>query len=65
MLKGFYNNFHLKILKVDENADRVTGERLLGQDHKTGKNVYAKIGRLVQWYKLAMWIPQKSRFLRH
>lgn len=45
MLKGFYDNFHPKILEVDENADRATGERLLGTDPKTGKNVYARIGR--------------------
>lgn len=45
MLKGFYDNFHPKILEVDENADRATGERLLGKDPKTGKNVYARIGR--------------------
>lgn len=45
MLKGFYDNFHPKILEVDENADRATGERLLGKDPKTGKNIYARIGR--------------------
>lgn len=45
MLKGFYGNFHPKIEEVDENANRVTGERLLGKDPKTSKNVYVKIGR--------------------
>ncbi|MDO4224889.1 MAG: type I DNA topoisomerase, partial [Bergeyella zoohelcum] len=45
MLKGFYTQFHPKIEEVGENADRATGERLLGQDPKTGKNVYARIGR--------------------
>ena len=45
VLKNFYSSFHLKIEDVGENADRATGERLLGQDPKTGKNVYARIGR--------------------
>ena len=45
VLKNFYNSFHPKIEDVGENADRATGERLLGQDPKTGKNVYARIGR--------------------
>ena len=45
VLKGFYNDFHPKIQEVDENANRVTGERLLGKDPNTGKNVYARIGR--------------------
>ena len=45
VLKNFYSSFHPKIEDVGENADRATGERLLGQDSKTGKNVYARIGR--------------------
>ena len=45
VLKNFYGSFHPKIEDVGENADRATGERLLGQDPKTGKNVYARIGR--------------------
>ena len=45
VMKGFYDNFHPKIEEVSENADRATGERLLGKDPKTGKNVYARIGR--------------------
>ena len=45
VLKNFYGSFHPKIEDVGENAHRATGERLLGQDPKTGKNVYARIGR--------------------
>ena len=45
VLKNFYGSFHPKIEDVGENANRATGERLLGQDPKTGKNVYARIGR--------------------
>ena len=45
VLKNFYSSFNPKIEDVGENADRATGERLLGQDPKTGKNVYARIGR--------------------
>lgn len=45
VLKGFYDNFHPIIQDVEVNADRATGERKLGIDPKTGKNVYARIGR--------------------
>ena len=45
MITDFYTKFHPKIEEVEENADRATGERLLGKDHKSGKNVYARIGR--------------------
>ena len=44
-LKSFYDNFHPKIEDVEEHADRATGERLLGKDPKSGKNVYARMGR--------------------
>ena len=45
MMTNFYTKFHPKIEEVEENADRATGERLLGKDPKSGKNVYARIGR--------------------
>lgn len=44
-IRNFYNDFHPKIIDVEQNADRATGERLLGIDPKSGKNVYARIGR--------------------
>lgn len=45
MMIDFYSKFHPKITDVEENADRATGDRLLGIDPKTGKNVHARIGR--------------------
>ena len=45
VLQDFYSGFHPKIEDVEEHADRATGERLLGQDPKSNKNVYARIGR--------------------
>lgn len=44
-LHTFYKDFHPKIEDVQENAERANGERLLGKDPKSGKNVYARIGR--------------------
>ncbi|QAR30517.1 type I DNA topoisomerase [Ornithobacterium rhinotracheale] len=45
VLGDFYKGFHENVERVEENADRATGERLLGVDPKSGKNVYARIGR--------------------
>lgn len=45
MIKEFYAPFHEKIESTQENSGRFTGERLLGQDPKTGLNLYVKIGR--------------------
>lgn len=45
VLHGFYKDFHPKIEDVEENADRANGERILGKDPKSGKNVLVRIGR--------------------
>ncbi|WEK21500.1 MAG: type I DNA topoisomerase [Candidatus Pedobacter colombiensis] len=45
MLHSFYTPFHLEVETTLETADRANGERLLGVDPSTGKNVYTKVGR--------------------
>ncbi|GGG90531.1 DNA topoisomerase 1 [Polaribacter pacificus] len=45
MIKDFYNTFHPTVEDVAENAERAKGERLLGIDPESGKNVYARLGR--------------------
>ena len=45
VLQGFYKDFHPRIADVEENADRANGERILGVDPKSGKNVLTRIGR--------------------
>ncbi|MDO5614635.1 MAG: type I DNA topoisomerase [Cruoricaptor ignavus] len=45
VMTDFYGFFRPRIEDVEENADRATGERNLGKDPKTDKNVYARIGR--------------------
>ncbi|MFN3951236.1 MAG: type I DNA topoisomerase [Thermaurantimonas sp.] len=45
MIRNFYKHFHPTVEKVIENKEKVKGERELGIDPKTGKVVYAKIGR--------------------
>ncbi len=45
MIKSFYKDFHPVVEDVAANAQRAKGERLLGKDPNTGKNVYARLGR--------------------
>ncbi len=45
MMEGFYEPFHKSVEKTTETAERVTGERVLGKDPKTGKQVIVRIGR--------------------
>lgn len=45
MLEKFYKKFHSTVEHTLENSEKATGERLLGVDPTTGKNVYARLGR--------------------
>ena len=45
MLETFYGPFHDKITETQETSKKFSGEKLLGTDPETGKNVYVKIGK--------------------
>ncbi|MFM8178998.1 MAG: DNA topoisomerase, partial [Candidatus Kapaibacterium sp.] len=45
MLKEFYTPFHSVVEKTMEGAQRQTGERHLGVDPASGRNLYARMGR--------------------
>jgi len=45
MISEFYEPFHKQVEFTIENSDRVKGERILGVDPKTGKNISVRIGR--------------------
>ena len=45
MMKSFYKSFHPVVVDVQENADRESGERILGKDPKTGKQVSVRLGK--------------------
>ncbi len=45
MMRDFYNHFHPVVKNVEENADRESGERILGTDPKTGKPVSVRLGK--------------------
>ena len=45
VIDKFYVPFHKNIRQTQQTSQRTTGSRLLGTDPKSGKNVYAKIGR--------------------
>ena len=45
MMKDFYKGFHPQVEDVQENADRESGERVLGEDPKTGRQVSVRLGK--------------------
>ena len=45
MITDFYTGFHKQIVSTTENSGKFSGEKLLGVDPASGKNVYVKVGR--------------------
>jgi DNA topoisomerase-1 len=45
MIKGFYTKFHDTVEDVKENADRESGERILGKHPETGKTILVRLGK--------------------
>ncbi|RTE54363.1 type I DNA topoisomerase [Arenibacter aquaticus] len=45
VLKDFYGDFHPRVVDVEANADRASGERILGTDPKSGRQVSVRLGR--------------------
>ncbi|NQZ44394.1 MAG: type I DNA topoisomerase [Flavobacteriaceae bacterium] len=45
VMRSFYKDFHPTVQDVEENAERASGERVLGTDPKTGRQVAARLGR--------------------
>ena len=45
MMQEFYNKFHPNVIKVQDTAERESGERILGIDPKSGKQVLVRLGK--------------------
>ena len=45
VMQAFYKNFHPTVLDVEEHANRASGERILGVDPKSGRQVAARLGK--------------------
>ncbi|MBW3517766.1 type I DNA topoisomerase [Flavobacterium sp. NKUCC04_CG] len=45
MMQDFYNHFHPIVRDVEENAERESGERILGTDPQSGKPVLVRLGK--------------------
>ena len=45
MLKEFYGKFHPTVENVKENAERESGERILGKDPESGRTVLVRLGK--------------------
>jgi DNA topoisomerase-1 len=65
MLKDFYKPFHKTVENTIDNSERASGERLLGKDPASGKNLIVRIGRfgpLAQIGETVEGSEEKPRF---
>ena len=45
MLRNFYNDFHPQVKNVEENAERESGERILGKHPESDKTILVRLGK--------------------
>ncbi len=45
MIEEFYKPFHKRVETTIEKSEKFSGEKLLGQEPESGKNIFVKIGR--------------------
>ncbi|WP_394974834.1 type I DNA topoisomerase [uncultured Croceitalea sp.] len=62
VMKSFYKDFHPTVLDVEENADRASGERILGEDPKTGKPLLVRLGRFGPMAQIGDAEDEEKRF---
>ncbi len=62
MMKEFYKKFHPQIENVTENADRESGERVLGEDPETGKVVLVRLGRFGPMAQIGTADDEEKKF---
>ena len=62
MIEDFYKPFKIKVDHTLENADRASGERILGEDPESGKQVLVRIGRYGPMAQLGLVDDDEKRF---
>ncbi len=62
MMKDFYGKFHPRVEDVQENAERESGERILGHDPETGKTVLVRLGKFGPMAQIGSPDDEKKKF---
>jgi DNA topoisomerase-1 len=67
MMKEFYDKFHPTVKDVEANADRESGERILGIDTESGKPVSVRLGKFGPMAQIGDAEDEDKKFasLRH
>ena len=62
VMKSFYKDFRPTVLDVEENAERASGERILGEDPKSGKPLLVRLGRFGPMAQIGDAEDEEKRF---
>jgi len=62
MMQDFYNKFHPNVVEVQDNAERESGERILGKDPKTGKQVLVRLGKFGPVAQIGEAVDEEKQF---
>lgn len=62
MMQEFYDQFHPTVKDVEEHADRESGERILGVDPETGKQVSVRLGKFGPMAQIGEADDEDKRF---
>jgi len=61
-MQEFYDKFHPNVKEVESNADRESGERILGQDPVSGKPVSVRLGKFGPMAQIGSPDDEEKRF---
>ncbi len=62
MMQEFYDKFHPNVKEVESNADRESGERILGKDPISGKPVSVRLGKFGPMAQIGSPDDEEKRF---
>lgn len=62
MMKDFYDKFHPNVKDVEANAERESGERILGTDPKSGKPISVRLGKFGPMAQIGSQDDEEKQF---
>ncbi len=62
MMNDFYKHFHPNVVDVEKNAERETGERILGKHPETGRQVSVRLGKFGPMVQIGEQEDEEKQF---
>ena len=62
MMNDFYKHFHPNVVDVEKNADRETGERILGKHPDTGRQISVRLGKFGPMVQIGEQEDEEKQF---